>query len=290
MLALLFGANGQDGHYLRGLLEERGIGTVCASRTTGEHQGNVADFGFVQQLMRSHVPDYVLHLAARSSTAHEALFDNHAAIVTGTLNILEAVRLHAPGARVFIAGSGLQFRNTGAPISPRDPFEASSAYSAARISSVYAARYFRTLGLRIYIGYLFHHESPLRRPHHMASYIAQTARRISRGESATLEIGDPAVEKEWTYAGDVAAGILQLMNQDRVFEACIGSGVAHSIQDWIEACFSRLGIDWRPHLRIKKDFTPEFRRLVSDPAEMLHIGWHPTVSFEALAAMMTEDA
>lgn len=33
------------------------------------------------------------------------------------------------------------------------------------------------------------------------------------------------------------------MNQDAVFEAPIGTGVAYSIEELLEACFSRIGKD-----------------------------------------------
>src|SRR5215510_1449429 len=231
MRALIFGATGQDGRYLEELLRSDGVETVAVSRTTGPDGGvDVGDAERVKSLVASTRPDFVFHLAARSTTRHEAVFENHSTIATGTLNILESVRVHAPAARVFLTGSGVQFRNTGAPISERDQFEASSTYSVARIHSVYAARYFRSLGVRTYVGYLFHHESPRRKPDHVSRIVASGAARIARGSRETLEIGDASVEKEWTFAGDVVAGIWTLVKQDRVFEATIGSGRVHSIE------------------------------------------------------------
>ena len=116
-------------------------------------------------------PDVIFHLAANSTTKHEALRENHETIVTGTLNILESVLCHSPETRVFIVGSGLQFKNSGLPISEDSEFDAASAYAVARIQSVYVARYFRRLGVRVYVGYLFHHESPFRHPHHVSKVI-----------------------------------------------------------------------------------------------------------------------
>src|SRR4029077_7495095 len=120
--------------------------------------------------------------------------------------------------------SGLQFRNAGAPIDEDAPFEASRPYSVARIQATYAARYYRSLGLKAYVGFLFHHESPLRKTGHLSHVIASAARRIGAGSDEKLEIGDASVVKEWTFAGDTVAGILALVDQDTVFEAVIGSG------------------------------------------------------------------
>ena len=214
------------------------------------------------------------------------LLENHAVISTGTLNILESARLHAPQARIFLPGSGVQFKNLGLPISEHDAFEASSPYALARIHSVYAGRYYRSLGLRVYAGYLFHHESPLRRHSHVSRMIAEAARRIANGSDEVIEIGDVSVEKEWTFAGDVVEGMFSLVNQDQVFEATIGSGTTHSIRNWLDACFGMIGRDWRAHVKLRDDYAPEYRRLVSDPATMHELGWRPKTGFEALARLM----
>ena len=66
------------------------------------------------------------------------------------------------------------------PISETDNFEAKSPYSIARIQSVYAARYFRSLGIKVYVGYLFHHESPLRKDNHVSKMITNAVKRIAQ--------------------------------------------------------------------------------------------------------------
>ncbi len=286
--ALIFGASGQDAYYLASLCAERGIRPVSVSRSAGGDwlTGDVSDHEQVKALVSQHRPAYIFHLAANSTTRHDALYENHETISTGALNVLEAARTLAPEARVFLSGSGLQFVNRGEPISERDPFDANSPYSLARIHSVYAARYYRGLGVRAYVGYLFHHDSPLRKAHHVSQKIAQAARRIADGSGETLEMGDVTVCKEWAFAGDIAAGILALVQQDAVFEACIGTGAPYSIADWLEACFRRVGLDWREHVRLKEGFRAEYPLLVSDPGTISTLGWKPTVDFVGLAGMM----
>jgi len=288
MNVLIFGASGQDGHYLADLCKTKGLSPIGVSRTGNGQRGDVGIYEDVETLIKKYAPAYIFHLAARSTTRHDALFENHQTISTGTLNILESVKNHSPQTRVFLAGSGVQFRNTGKPISERDPFEASSPYAVARIQSVYAARYYRSLGLRVYVGYLFHHESPLRKPNHVSMKIALAAQRIAAGGQEKLELGDITVEKEWTFAGDVAQAMLTLVRQDDLFEATIGSGAAYSIKDWLEQCFGVIGKDWHDHVHLKEGFISEYPRLVSDPATIRSLGWSPKVGFAALAHMMME--
>jgi GDPmannose 4,6-dehydratase len=240
----------------------------------------------VKEMVRRHKPDVIFHLAAKSTTHHEALFENHKTISTGTLNILEAVYRWHPVCKVFITGSGVQFVNKGEPIHEADPFEAASAYSVERIHSIYSARYFRTLGIRVYVGYLFHHESPLRKPTHVSQKIVQAVKRIVAGSDEKLELGDISVEKEWAFAGDVAEGMAILVEQDQVFEAVIGTGKTHTIKDWLKICFASVGKDWTNHVVIRDGFTPEYKRLFSNPETMHSLGWRPKVDFAELAELM----
>jgi GDPmannose 4,6-dehydratase len=240
----------------------------------------------VEHLVEKYKPNYIFHLAANSSTRHNAVFDNHESIGGGTLNILEAVYKHSRDTKVYITGSGLQFKNIGQSISENDPFEPSSLYAVSRIYAVNLARYYRSLGLQVYVGYLFHHESPLRRPNHISKKIINAIQLIAKGENETLNLNDISVEKEWTFAGDIVRGIMTLVEQDEVYEATIGSGIGYSIRIWLEICFNLIGKDWTKFVRIEERFRPEYRRLVSDPKTIFALGWQPTVNITELAKMM----
>jgi GDPmannose 4,6-dehydratase len=283
---IIFGVKGQDGYYLQELLQKQGHQVVGVCRSAG---GDVSNRSYVEALIKDVRPNYVFHLAANSTTRHEALFENHETISTGALNILESVKLHCPACRVFITGSGVQFVNRGVPISEYDNFAPTSAYAVSRIHSVYAARYYRSLGIKAYVGYLFHHESPLRKPEHLCKKIADLAKRVKAGSREQLALGDSSVQKEVGFAGDIAAGILTLVSQEAVFEATIGTGKAYSIQEWIEACFSRIGVDWQNHTTFRTDgFVPEYPILVSDPTTIFSLGWQPAVDMHTLVGMMLE--
>jgi GDPmannose 4,6-dehydratase len=284
--ALIFGANGQDGYYLSELLQQENLAVTGVSRNGDMVTGDVSDFNAVKELVTRHTPDYIFHLAANSTTRHSALFENHATISTGSLNVLECARLYAPQAKVFISGSGLQFKNNDQPIKETDPFEARDAYSVSRIQSVYAARYYRMLGLRTYVGYFFNHDSPRRSERHVSKMIANAVRSISIGHDMPIEIGDMSVRKEWTFAGDIVKAIWTLVKQDDIFEAVIGSGKAYSIQDYLEACFQYVQKDWKKYVTVKPGFQAEYKQLVSDPSTIMSLGWKPAVDFQQFVKMM----
>jgi GDPmannose 4,6-dehydratase len=286
MKAIIFGANGQDGFYLTKLLQEKSIEVIAVSRNKDFVQTDIANFKEVGLLIQNTQPDFIFHLAANSTTRHEALFENHQTIATGTLNILEAVKQFSLNTKVFISGSGLQFLNAGSPIKETDSFVANDAYSISRIQSVYAARYFRSLGVKTYVGYFFNHDSPLRSERHVAKMISEAVKRIAAGSNEKLEIGDMSVIKEWSFAGDIVEGIWLLINQDEIFETNISSGQGYSIQEWVEECFKIVGKDYRNYVIENNNFKSSYKKLVSDNALIKSLGYKPNVSFSELAKIM----
>lgn len=289
--ALIFGISGQDGYYLEQLLLGKGIRVTGVARSAGSWiSGDVSNRDFVTSLIRELNPDYIFHLAALSKTRHELLFDHQSIIVNGSLNILEAALLYAPHSKIFITGSGLQFQNTGTPISESSPFEARDAYSLARIQSVYAARYYRTRGLQTYTGYLFHHDSPFRAADHLNRRIADAALAAAAGENVQIRIGDVEAEKEFGFAGDIAAGIFHLLQQDHFHEACIGTGKAYKVAEWLEYCFGKLGKNWRDFVIPEPGYQSDFKRMVSDSSLLQSTGWIPSVDIQELANLMLKPA
>ncbi len=280
MKTLIFGSNGQDGYYLTKHLEERGAEVIGISRSKADVTGDVNDLAFVGSLIQQHKPGYIFHFAANSTTKHDALFVNHQTIATGTLNILESVKLHCPACKVFLSGSAMQFKNEGQPIDESTPFDASSPYSVSRIHSVYAARYYRSaFGLKVYMGYFFNHDSPLRGENHVNQKIAAAVKRIGAGSAEKLYLGNIGVRKEFNYAGDFVEAVWTLVNQDKVFEAVIGSGIAYSIKDWLEYCFNKINKNWADFVVEDKNFVAEYSILVSNPALIKSLGWQPKVDF-----------
>lgn len=287
MKAIIFGHNGQDGHYLGELMQSKGVEVMGISRGGGSINGNVADLPFVEKSIREYLPDYIFHFAANSTTKHLALFENHNSISSGTLNILESVRIYSPSTRVFLSGSAMQFKNEGQPINENTPFEANSPYAIARIQSTYAGRYYRNcFGLKVYTGYFFNHDSPLRTENHINQKIVRIAQQISAGRNELLEIGNIHVEKEFNFAGDLMEAIWILVNQDEIYEAVIGSGIAHSIEDWARSCFETVNLDFEKYLQLKNDFKAEYKILVSDPKVILSLGWKPKMDFNSLVKLM----
>ncbi len=284
--AIIFGASGQDGYYLTNLLHSLNIDVVSVSRSEGFINTDISNYQQVADLFKEHKPDYVFHFAANSTTKHTVIFENNSTIVTGTLNILEAVKNYSPNCKVFISGSALQFKNNNLPIDETTPFEARDGYSASRIASVYMARYYRSLGLQIYVGYFFNHDSERRTERHLTKKIVIAAKDILIGKIQNFEVGSLETIKEYTHAKDTVSAVWILVNQTDIYEAVIGSGKGYRVKDWIELCFAKVGMNWQDYVIEKDNFTPDYKSLVSNPALMMSLGWEPKITLDELATLM----
>ena len=285
--AIIFGANGQDGFYLTKKLIEQRIKVFCVSRSRGDIIGNIGNFNFVSTLIKNELPDYIFHFAANSSTSHGVLFDNNESISNGTLNILEAVRIFSPVTKVFISGSAMQFKNNGSKIDINSEFDHSSLYSVARIHSVYISRYYRDkFKIRVYVGYLFNHDSPLRSENHINQKIVRAALRIKNGSNEKLEIGNLNVQKEFNFAGDIVNAIWIFVNQDEIYEIILSSGIFHSIKSWIKLCFEECGLKWEDYVIVSESYRPEYFQLYGDSEIIRSLGWKPDFDIQKLARLM----
>jgi GDPmannose 4,6-dehydratase len=284
--AIIFGASGQDGYYLTNLLHSLNIDVVSVSRSEGFINTDISNYQQVADLIKEHKPDYVFHFAANSTTKHTVIFENNTTIVTGTLNILEAVKNYSPNCKVFISGSALQFKNNNLPIDERTPFEARDGYSASRIASVYMARYYRSLGLQIYVGYFFNHDSERRSERHLTKKIVSAAKDILIGKIQSFEVGSLETIKEYTHAKDTVSAVWILVNQTDIYEAVIGSGIGYCVKDWIELCFAKVGMNWQDYVIEKDNFKADYKSLVSNPALMMSLGWEPKITLDELATLM----
>lgn len=269
--AIIFGGAGQDGFYLEQILQREGVTVHSFSRDDCD----VGYYVYVENKVRSLKPDYVFHLAAKSTVSHEALRPNQLAIVNGTLNILSAVHKYAPHCRVFLSGSILQFEPSLEPLTVHGKRSYASPYAVQRHASTDMGRYYRTLGLKIYTGYFSYHDSPRRSEKHLVKRLLTLARNDGQVEN-------PWDTKEWNFAGDMMEAVWILVNQDVLFETMLGSGAAHSVASFYLACRDALGKNslwqWR---ETRKPTT-----CCVDATPMKTLGWKPRISMEQLARML----
>ena len=90
-------------------------------------------------------------------------------------------------------------------------------------------------------GILFNHESPVRGETFVTRKITMAAARIREGLQDKLFLGNLSAQRDWGYAGDYAEGMWRILQAERPDDFVLATGETHSIREFCELTFARLG-------------------------------------------------
>ena len=308
--ALVTGITGQDGSYLAELLLAQGydvVGVVRrASTETVERIAHLLDrvtlvqadlldeFSLVSALRESE-PSEVYNLAAQSfvptSFRQPVLTAEFTAV--GVTRLLEAIRVVDPTIRFYQASSSEMFgrvrespQNERTPFHPRSPYGVAKAY-AHHITINYRESY----GLFAVSGILFNHESPRRGLEFVTRKISHGVARIKHGLADELRLGNLDARRDWGFAADYVEAMWLMLQETEPTDYVVGTGVDHSVRDFVEAAFRHAGLEPDDHVVTDPNLVrpAEVDHLLADPSlARSRLGWKPKTSFEELVAMMVD--
>jgi len=315
-VAFITGVSGQDGSYLADLLlskgyEVHGLIRRSSSVTTWRldhiyeepqsenrnfflHYGDLSDSSSLARLIRQIQPDEVYNLAAQShvKVSFEMPEFTTDVVGTGVVRLLEAIRMNSTHTRFYQASSSEMFGSTPAPQHENSLFHPRSPYAAAKVFAHHmCVNYRESYDMYAVSGILFNHESPRRGETFVTRKIARAAARIKSGMQEQLYLGNLDARRDWGFAGDYVEAMWLMLQQDRPEDYVIATGEDHSVREYCELAFARLGLNWEDHVRYDARYErpAEVDHLRGDPSKAKRdLGWKPTVDFEQLVAMMVD--
>lgn len=307
----MIGVSGQDGRYLTELLLARSYGVIGAVRDGSVVSGlspagakdalplvswNMTDQDVLVDVLKAHRPREIYNLAAYSSGS--GMFDDPVGI--GEINglavarILAAIRAVDPGIRFCQASSREIFgeatespQTEKTPLGPRSPYGAAKSYADSMVR-IYRQHY----GLFTCSAILFNHESPRRSVAFVTRKITHGAARIKLGMDTELRLGNLDAQRDWGFAGDYVRAMWLMLQQPRADDYVVATGEVHSVREFCEIAFARLGLDYRNYVREDASaFRPaEPAPLVGSAAKaQRELGWRPEVGFQELVHMMVDE-
>lgn len=318
--ALITGITGQDGSYLAELLltkgyEVHGVVRRSSSFSTGRiehlfrdphehsksvhlHYGDLGDGTTLRNILEKAQPDEIYNLGAQSHVRVSFDVAEYTAdiVATGTLRLLDAVRefIARSGRQVrfYQAGSSEMFGAANPPQSEQTPFHPRSPYGASKVAAHwYCVNYRESYGMFAVNGILFNHESPRRGETFVTRKITRAAGRIKYGLQKKLYLGNLEAKRDWGFAGDYVVAMWMMLQQERPDDFVIATGESHSVGEFLDAAFGRLGLDWNDHVEIdSRYFRPaEVDYLLGDARKAREVlGWNPCTSFPDLVNMMVD--
>jgi GDPmannose 4,6-dehydratase len=301
---LVTGVTGQDGSLLAERFARDGHEVVGIARNPPTAPlepgieilaGDIEDGTFVARVVAERRPAFVYHFAGQSSVGASFLdpTGTFRSIALGTLNVLDAARRAAAPPRVLLASSGEVFGNLGdQPAREDTPFRPLSPYAAAKASASHlGATYRKAFGLYVSVAFFYNHESPRRPAQFVTKKIVRGACRIARGLQTRLELGDTSVVRDWGWAPEYMDAAQRILALETPQDFVIATGQSCSLDAFVEAVFSSLGLDAKDHVRsdpalIRPAEIPAMR---ADPTcAAARLAWHATVRVGEVARRMVE--
>jgi GDPmannose 4,6-dehydratase len=309
--ALITGITGQDGSYLAELLLEKGYEVHGIARRTPTfptqamddqsaqarlflHYGDLTDSTRLTGLLESVQPDEIYHLAAHSHVRRSFDEPEFTGNTTGlgTTRLLAAVRSTGLPCRYYQASSSEMFGASPPPQDENTRFHPRSPYGVAKVYAYWTTRNYReAYGMYAVNGILFNHESPRRGPTFVTRKIATAAARIKAGLQETLYLGNLDARRDWGYAAEYVQAMWLMLQQDQPDDYVIATGTSCSVRDFVDYCFSHVGLDWKNHVRFDERYLrpSEVDDLVGDASKARRVlGWQPTVHAPELARLMVD--
>ena len=205
-------------------------------------EGDIRDSAFIDEVMATHKPDAVVHLAARAgvrpSIEQPVLY--YDVNVTGTLVLLEAMRNHGIKNMAFASSSSVYGNNKKTPFAETDNVDNPiSPYAATKkADELLCYTYHHLYGFNIFCLRFFTVYGHNQRPE-MA--IQQFGRLIREGKTITM-YGDGTSRRDYTYIDDIVDGITASIERLKGYEIInLGNHDTIALKDLIDQIAKTLG-------------------------------------------------
>ena len=313
--ALITGITGQDGSYLAELLLSKeylvyGLKRRSSSFNTERidplqesekwrdrlvvSYGDVTEGGCLARMVAEIRPDEVYNLAAQSHVKVSFEIPEHTTDVVsvGTLRLLEAIHHSNLDCRVYQASSSEMFGSTPPPQNETSRFHPRSPYGCSKtFAHMLAINYRESYGMHVSCGVLFNHESPRRGGTFVTRKITRAVARIKHGLQDKLYLGNLDTFRDWGYAPDYVRAMWMMLQRSEPGDYVIGTGQAHTVREFVEKAFGRVGLDWEKYVAPDPRYLrpAEVQSLRADCSKARDVlRWRPTVGFDELVRIMVD--
>jgi len=233
-------------------------------------------------------PDEVYHLAGQSSVgiSFEEPAETMASIAVGTTHLLEVLRRIGRPVPLCIASSSECFGGAAPdqPANEQTSFRPNNPYAVAKTAAFLQAKHYReTYAMPISSAILFNHESELRPERFVTRKVVATACRIAAGSPEKLRLNGWNMIRDWGWADEYVQAMWLMLQADQAEDYVVATGESHSLREFVEKVFEKLGLDVTDHVEIipGDGRANEAPASYADPGKALRqLGWQAKVRFD----------
>ncbi|MEQ1878973.1 MAG: GDP-mannose 4,6-dehydratase, partial [Bdellovibrionia bacterium] len=211
----------------------------------------------------------------------------------GALGILESIREVGITPKIYQAGSSEMFGKVQeVPQKETTPFYPRSPYGVAKVFAHWiAVNYREAYNMFISNGILFNHESPRRGENFVTRKITLGAAAIKLGIQKELVLGNLEAKRDWGHAKDYVEAMWLMLQQDQPDDYVVATGETHSVREFCELAFARLGMDYQKYVKTDPKYLrpTEVDLLIGDATKAREkLGWKPKIRFTELVEQMVD--
>jgi GDPmannose 4,6-dehydratase len=260
------------------------------------HSASMESYASIFNIIAELKPHECYHLAAQSyvSYSFEDEFSTIDTNLNGTHYVLSAIKRQAPNCKFYFAASSEMFGHvTNTPQDEKTPFHPRSPYGISKMAGFELTRNYReAYDLFALSGILFNHESPRRGAEFVTRKISSSAAKIKLGIENELRLGNIEAKRDWGHAQDYVRAMWLMLQQEQPDDYVIATGRTRTVQEFVEAAFGYIDLDYRDYLVIDKElYRPSEVYVLQGDASKAHkrLKWKPKISFEELVKEMVEE-
>ena len=310
--AFITGINGMDGSHLADFLLEKGYEVYGMERrssvknrvNSGHLQnkvnflnGDLTDQNSLVRCLRESNPHEVYNLAAQSFVGESWNTPEQTSDVSGLgcLRMLESIREYGKDIKFYQASTSEMFgRMVENPANEDTPFYPRSPYGVAKLYGHWITKNYReSYDMFNVSGILFNHESERRGIEFVTRKITDGVAKIYLGLEDYLVLGNLDAKRDWGYSPDYVKSMWMMLQQPEPDDFVIATGVEHTIGEFLDVAFERVGIDnWSKYvLQDERYMRPaEVAVLCGDSSKAREVlGWEPETSFQQMVFNMVDN-
>jgi len=249
---------------------------------------DILDRDLLEATFKKIQPDVVFHMAAQAfnGISWDTEESTHLTNYQGTVNVLRAVRMHAPNAKVMLACSSAEYGDVSlsdCPLVEDRALHPVSPYGVSKVATESLGyQYFSNFGIQVYLPRLFIHVGTGHPPATAIQTFARQLALMSKGKlSPIMKVGNLSSARDFIDVRDGVEGMMLLLKYGSPGDPVnICTGTSYTISEILSMLIDISGLK----VEVKEDSSllrlSDEPLLLGDASKLMSLGWSQKYSIQ----------
>lgn len=287
--ALITGAFGQDGRFLKKLLIEKNYNIIEIGSKKSLYNDleikhcNILIEEDIKEILTNYSINEIYYFAAKVLSTEERKIDenlsdsfdeNFNINVRGYHFFLKNI---CKNTKIFYPGSSYMFESSDDFITEDSKIRPLSLYAINKTNAYFLSKYYKEkFNYFISVGFLFNHESLYRSNAYISQKIIKQAKEIKLGKREKFNVFNENQKVDWGHAQEYVKAIYLIMQNDRADDFIISSGELNSVKDFIKIVCQKMNIHYHDQIIISENNNKSLPYYFGNNSKIIKtLGWKP---------------